>query len=242
MEITLLDQSQLSRTGSCRLFDSGKLSCGMFMFSSKSPTEPHAHPNSEVVEYVIQGKGCIWVNTKPHVMERGTVIYIPTDAWHSYQCLGDEPFVFLGSVASERTFRTPLRQEVEQGRPGLDATVVTISEGRAVKQVGKTSTMLIEPKRVGAKTIGLGVAYYDMEGISGTLHSHNNLEQVIYVQSGHGVCVVDGDEAVVGPGSAVYIPPGAKHQLRNSGSESLQFVFIFFPLGEEQSIEYPPEL
>ena len=241
MEITLLDQSKL-RTGSFRLFDSGNLSCGMFMFTSKSLTEPHAHPNSEVVEYVIQGKGCIWVNAKPHVMERGTAIHIPTDAWHSYQCCGDEPFVFLGSVASERTFRTPSRKEVEQGSPSLDATVVTINEGRTVKQDGKTSRLLIEPTRVGSKTIGLGMAYYDMEGISGTLHSHQNFEQVIYILSGCGVYVVDGDEVAVGPGCAVYVPPGAKHQMRNSGSESLQFLFIFFPLGEEQSLEYPPEL
>ena len=213
------------------------------MFSSKSPTEPHAHPNNEVVEYVIQGKGGIRVNAKPHVMEQGTAIHIPADAWHSYQCLGDEPFVFLGSVASERTFRTPSREEIEQGSPSLDATVVTISEGRTVKQVGKTSILLIEPTRVGSKTIGLGVTYYDMEGMSGTLHSHKNLEQVTYVLSGHGVCVVDGDEASVGPGSAVYVPPGAKHKLRNSGSESLQFVFIFFPLGEGLcSSEYPTEL
>lgn len=241
MEITLLDQSKL-RTGSFRLFDSGNLSCGMFMFTSKSPTEPHAHPNSEVVEYVIQGKGCIWVNAKPHVMERGTAIHIPTDVWHAYQCLSDEPFVFLGSVASERTFRTPSREEVDQGRPSLGATVLTISEGRVVKQVGKTSILLIEPTRVGSKTIGLGMAYYDMEGISGTLHSHPNLEQVTYVLSGQGVSVMDGDEALVGPGCAVYVPSGAKHQMRNSGSESLQFLFIFFPLGEEQSLEYPSEL
>ena len=241
MEITLLDQSRL-RTGSCRLFDSGKLSCGMFLFNRKSLTEPHAHPNSEVVEYVIQGKGRIWVNTKPHFMGPGTAIHIPTDAWHSYQCCGDEPFVFLGSVASQRTFRTPSKKEVEQGSPSLNATIVTISEGRTVKQDGKSSILLIEPTRVGARTIGLGIACYEMKGISGTPHSHQNFEQVIYVLSGHGIYVVDGDEAVVGPGCAVYVPPEAKHQMRNSGSESLQFLFIFFPLGEEHSLEYPPEL
>ena len=242
MEITSLDQSQLIRTGSCRLFDSGKLSCGIFRFSSTSLTEPHAHPNSEVVEYGIQGRGCIWVNAKPHVMEPGTVIHIPVDSWHSYQCLGDEPFVFLGSIASQRTFRTPSREEIEQSHPSLDATVVTSSEGRMVKQNGKTSRLLIEPTRVGSKTIGLGVAYYDMEGTSGTLHSHQNFEQVTYVLSGCGVSVVNDDEAVVNPGGAVYIPPGAKHLMRNSGSESLQFLFIFFPLGEEERLEYPTEL
>ena len=243
-EMCLIDQSKLSRD-SCPLFDSGNMArnmaCGMYTFSNSSPTEPHAHPNTDVVEYTIQGKGLIWVNAKPYVMDQGTAIHMPVDAWHTYQCDGDGPFVFLGALDKRRTRRTPSKKEVDQGRSGRDATVVNVSEGRVVKRDGKTSVLLIEPARVGPKTIGLGVAQY-VEGVSGALHSHENIEQVIYVQSGQGVFVVDGDEAFVGPGSAVYIPPGARHQMRNSGNEGLQFIFIFFPLGEGLGLEYPSEL
>ncbi|MDA0335608.1 MAG: cupin domain-containing protein [bacterium] len=240
VEMCLIDPSKLSRSSQI-LFDSGNMACGIYAFGSKAPTEPHAHPNTDVVEYTVHGKGLIWVNAKSYVMDRGTAIHMPADAWHTYQCVGDEPFVFFGALDKRRTYRPPSKKELEQGMPGLDATVVKVRKGRTVKRDGKTSTLLIEPARVGPKTMGLGVARY-AAGASGTLHSHENCEQVLYVQSGQGVFGVDGDEVMVGPGFAAFIPPGARHQLSSTGNGDLEFIFAFYPLAAGLGPEYPPEL
>lgn len=113
VEMCLVDQSKLSR-GSWPLFDSGNMACGMYTFGSKTPTEPHSHPNTDVVEYTVQGKGIIWVNARSYAMDQGTAIHMPVDAWHTYQCDGDEPFVFFGALDKRRTVR-----RVARGHPLL---------------------------------------------------------------------------------------------------------------------------
>ena len=58
------------------------------------------------------------------------------------------------------------------------------------------------------------------------LHHHEPVE-TYYVVSGNGHMQIDGHEAEIGPGSAVYIPSNAKHTVRCIGSEPLVFVFSF---------------
>ena len=215
VEMRMIDPSRLSRQSQI-LFDSGHMACGIYSFPSKAPTEPHAHPETDVVEYAIQGKGLIWANAKSHSLAVGAAIHMPVDAWHTYQCDSDEPFVFFGALDKRRA-------------------------GRTVRRDGKTVTLLIEPARVGRKTMGLGVACY-AEGASGMRHSHANCEQVLYVQSGRGVFVVAGDEVMVGSGFAAFIPPGVQHQISNAGRGELRFIFAYYPLGAGPDSEYPAEL
>jgi quercetin dioxygenase-like cupin family protein len=240
VEMRMIDPSRLSRQSQI-LFDSGHMACGIYSFPSKAPTEPHAHPETDVVEYAIQGKGLIWANAKSHSLAVGAAIHMPVDAWHTYQCDSDEPFVFFGALDKRRTYRTPWRRELERGVPGRDATVVKRRAGRTVRRDGKTVTLLIEPSRVGPKTMGLGVACY-AECASGMPHSHADCEQVLYVQSGRGVFAAAGDEVMVGSGFAAFIPPGVQHQICNAGRGELRFIFAYYPLGAGPDSEYPAEL
>lgn len=63
-------------------------------------------------------------------------------------------------------------------------------------------------------------------GASLLLH-HHEPEETYYVVSGHGRMEIDGSETALGPGSAVYIPPNARHALHCAGSEPLVFLFCF---------------
>lgn len=56
---------------------------------------------------------------------------------------------------------------------------------------------------------------------------HHEPEETYYVVSGHGKMVIDGHEAEIGPGSAIYIPSNAKHAVRCTSTEPLVFVFSF---------------
>ncbi len=59
------------------------------------------------------------------------------------------------------------------------------------------------------------------------LPHHHEPEETYYVVSGHGHMEIDNCEAALAPGSAVYIPPNAKHTVRCTGPEPLVFVFSF---------------
>jgi mannose-6-phosphate isomerase-like protein (cupin superfamily) len=53
--------------------------------------------------------------------------------------------------------------------------------------------------------------------------------EVYYILEGSGLMVIDGEEREVGPGSTVYIPPGAEQHIRNTGAGDLKFLCIVDP-------------
>ena len=63
------------------------------------------------------------------------------------------------------------------------------------------------------------------EGGSSALHQHY-WEHEVFVHSGHGVVLINGDTVELGPGSVVFIPGGQEHQLKNNGKEPLVFVCV----------------
>lgn len=60
-------------------------------------------------------------------------------------------------------------------------------------------------------------------------HRHTTEEEVLYVASGRGALVCDGDPLQLKPGSFVFIPPGVEHFVRNDGDEPLKFFYAFSP-------------
>lgn len=60
-------------------------------------------------------------------------------------------------------------------------------------------------------------------------HSHPNGEEVIYILSGSGRVMVDGEVALVGAGTAVLIPQGKVHMLHNTGAEEMKVACFFAP-------------
>ncbi len=53
--------------------------------------------------------------------------------------------------------------------------------------------------------------------------------EVYYILEGSGRMVIDGEEREVGPGSTVYIPPGAEQHISNTGAGDLKFLCIVDP-------------
>jgi quercetin dioxygenase-like cupin family protein len=60
-------------------------------------------------------------------------------------------------------------------------------------------------------------------------HSHPQGEEVIYIISGSGRVLVEGEVAQVRAGSTVLFPQGAVHMLHNTGSEEMKVVCFFAP-------------
>lgn len=59
---------------------------------------------------------------------------------------------------------------------------------------------------------------------------HDDVDQFFRFESGSGKVVIDGEETVVGDGSAVIVPAGSEHNVVNvSDSEALKLYTIYSP-------------
>ena len=57
----------------------------------------------------------------------------------------------------------------------------------------------------------------------------HKLDQFFRVEEGHGEAVLDGVRTAIQAGSAVVVPAGARHNIINTGSESLKLYTIYSP-------------
>jgi quercetin dioxygenase-like cupin family protein len=60
-------------------------------------------------------------------------------------------------------------------------------------------------------------------------HSHPEGEEVIYIMTGSGRVLVDGDVSPVRAGSVVLFPQGKPHMLHNTGDDEMKVVCFFAP-------------
>ena len=60
-------------------------------------------------------------------------------------------------------------------------------------------------------------------------HSHPHGEEVIYIMSGKGRVLVDGEVAPIRAGSTVLFPQGAVHMVHNMSGEEMKVVCFFSP-------------
>jgi mannose-6-phosphate isomerase-like protein (cupin superfamily) len=66
-------------------------------------------------------------------------------------------------------------------------------------------------------------------GAATTPHRHERTEEIYYILEGEGLMRVGGEACPVGPGDAVAIPPGASHQITNTGPVVLKFLCCCSP-------------
>lgn len=69
-------------------------------------------------------------------------------------------------------------------------------------------------------------------GASTTPHYHPLTEEIYYILSGQAQMRIGDELQAVGPGDAIAIPPGAPHQITNTGSETLVFLCCCAPAYE----------
>ncbi|HUG69834.1 MAG TPA: cupin domain-containing protein [Pirellulaceae bacterium] len=66
-------------------------------------------------------------------------------------------------------------------------------------------------------------------GSKSTAHYHPKTEEIYYILVGHGSMHIGDEVRDVGPGDAIAIPPGATHQIENTGSVVLKFLCCCAP-------------
>ena len=58
---------------------------------------------------------------------------------------------------------------------------------------------------------------------------HDHVEQTLFCLSGSGTAILDGARASFGPGDAVVVTPGTRHNFINSGTEPLRIYTMYAP-------------
>jgi quercetin dioxygenase-like cupin family protein len=86
---------------------------------------------------------------------------------------------------------------------------------------------LLSADRTPSEAITLGTAEIAAgASVVGARHRHAPAE-VYYVTAGEGMVHIDGKERPVTAGTAVFVPGGAWHFVRNTGSATLRLLYVF---------------
>ncbi len=93
---------------------------------------------------------------------------------------------------------------------------------------GRDWFYLLGPQNSPARNLVFGLAAFPA-GTVAAAHTHPAEEEMLYILSGSGEIVADGQASRLEPGVAVYIPPGAEHQIRVDAGERLELVTVFSP-------------
>jgi len=67
-------------------------------------------------------------------------------------------------------------------------------------------------------------------------HIHENSDEFWIITKGHGKVIADGNEVEIGPDVVVCAPASSKHQIVNTGKDTLHAYWIITPSGPEEAI------
>lgn len=96
---------------------------------------------------------------------------------------------------------------------------------------GAYSKLLVRPESCGSKSIDYRVSVYQPRAYVEP-HRHRIQEQVYHVLDGEALMEIDGERTVVRKDDVIFIPPGVKHAIYNSGMTDLRFIVVTSPADE----------
>lgn len=91
----------------------------------------------------------------------------------------------------------------------------------------RTIKVLLAPDKEGVDELTLSHAILHPGGQT-DYHSHDRPE-LICVLAGRGIAVCEGAEMPVEPDVVLWVARGEKHQMRNTGAETLKLLTVFIP-------------
>jgi mannose-6-phosphate isomerase-like protein (cupin superfamily) len=107
--------------------------------------------------------------------------------------------------------------------------VVDAASVEGVKKIpSRTSKLLLSESSVGAKGFSMGQNVTDV-GSRIPEHAHEDVEEGMYLISGRGRLITDEGEQDLRPGMAIYMPPGVRHSIVNTGDEPMKLVWVYSP-------------
>jgi mannose-6-phosphate isomerase-like protein (cupin superfamily) len=117
---------------------------------------------------------------------------------------------------------------------------VNESEVPPLNLEGRDLRWIITEETVGATDMSVAIMRCHPRAIVKPLHSHKDIEEVIYIVEGCGQAWIDGTVVDFEKGDSVFFPANSRHQVRNTGGETLVTASIFSrPTSPDKYISYP---
>src|SRR5829696_4537341 len=127
-------------------------------------------------------------------------------------------------------------EEYELENSGPDDLVVVVVEAPQADDAANTpvrrTVRYLDNQDVGCRDITqfLGLI------APGRAPNHSHIyDEIVYIIDGEGILHLGGEQRVVGPGSAIHLPPLADHCLENTGKGSMRVLGVFHPSGDPAS-------
>jgi quercetin dioxygenase-like cupin family protein len=98
---------------------------------------------------------------------------------------------------------------------------------------GALSKALVRPETVGSGRIDYRISSYrPMARVEP--HAHRVQEQVYHVLEGEGLLEIEGERVVVRRHDVIWLPPGVRHGIENTGLGDLVFLVVTSPVDDEE--------
>jgi mannose-6-phosphate isomerase-like protein (cupin superfamily) len=123
-------------------------------------------------------------------------------------------------------------QSPERRKPVVRNLAEVLWENPPGHSPGAISKMLVRPETAGSRLVDFRISTYQpMSHVEP--HAHKVQEQVYQVMEGEGLMELDGERRVVRSGDFIFIPPGVRHGIYNTGRTDLTFFVITTPPDDE---------
>ena len=93
---------------------------------------------------------------------------------------------------------------------------------------GRTVRVFIGTEKLSSDRMTIGMTEVPPES-SMTAHTHEDMEEIIFVVEGHGEAIVGDSVEKLEPNTAVLFPLGVSHVVKNTSKDVMKFVFCFNP-------------
>lgn len=106
--------------------------------------------------------------------------------------------------------------------------VIELSKAEKLEGEKYTLYRMVNPVTVGSKNL---MSFFVTVDVGGEIpeHKHGPAEVALHFLQGQASVTVDGEEKIVQPEVAVYVPVGSSIGLKNTGKEKLQFIAALSP-------------
>lgn len=111
----------------------------------------------------------------------------------------------------------------------MSVPLIHENDAESLDLPGRNLRWLVNADLLGSKHLSMCVIKVEPGETVRPAHSHPNGEEVIYIVSGSGRVMVNGEVSPVREGTAVLFPQGQVHMLQNTGDTQMKVACFFAP-------------
>lgn len=108
-------------------------------------------------------------------------------------------------------------------------TIIHETDVPEVQHPGRSMRWLANEDSLQAKNLSCCVIRVQPGEAVRPAHSHPKSEELIYIMSGHGKVMIEGEVGEVRTGSAILFEQGKVHMLKNTGDVEMKVICFFAP-------------